>query len=641
MRSIYKYILPAVLIVSGVSCKKYLDVVPDNVGTIDYAFHNRNEAENYLFTCYSYTQRGDVTHDAAFVSSSEIVYPMNLKAEYFNKIGFNLVRGGQTSGSPIFNYWDGGNNGDNMFVPIRMCNTMLENIDKPIDLTDVEKTRWIAETKFLKAYYHYYLLRLYGPIPIIDKNFDINASPEEVMVKRQPIDSVVNFIVKLLDEAAPGLPPMIENQVKELGRVTKPSALALKAEVLMLAASPLFNGNPDYAGYKDKGKDGVSLFPEAYDAKKWQRAAVACKDAVDAAEAVGIRLYKDFSAPTVTLTDQSKQVLMLQNVVTEQWDKNPELIWCSNPTFGFQGESMPIMTAKSLLHLWSIPSTFAVPISTTDLFYTKNGVPINEDKTWDYNNRYELQDGDAANRAYIKEAYTTIKAHFNREPRFYADVAFDGGIWLGNAVMDLDKALFVQGRGVGSYSGGMKNDQTGNITGYWPKKLVNYLTTHNETGRKDVEFRIARIRMAGLYLWYAEALNEASNDQGARDMAITYLDKVRDRAGLQGVKASWTTYSSNPTKFATQDGLRKIIHQERRIELCFEAQSGWDLRRWKEMQEVLGKPMQGWSIDENQAVNYYRPRTVLIPDFRLKDYLWPIQDDNLIKNTNLVQTPYW
>ncbi|MES1160892.1 MAG: hypothetical protein ABUM51_09050 [Bacteroidota bacterium] len=39
------------------SCKKYLDVTPSNVGTIDYAFHNRNEAENYLFTCYSTLQK--------------------------------------------------------------------------------------------------------------------------------------------------------------------------------------------------------------------------------------------------------------------------------------------------------------------------------------------------------------------------------------------------------------------------------------------------------------------------------------------------------------------------------------------------------------------------------------------------------
>jgi hypothetical protein len=72
---------------------------------------------------------------------------------------------------------------------------MLENINEPADLSATEKARWIAEVKFLKAYYHYYLFRLYGPIPIVDVNLPVEASPAEVRVKRASVNDVVNYIV--------------------------------------------------------------------------------------------------------------------------------------------------------------------------------------------------------------------------------------------------------------------------------------------------------------------------------------------------------------------------------------------------------------------------------------------------------------
>lgn len=119
------------------------------------------------------------------------------------------------------------------------------------------------------------------------------------------------------------------------------------------------------------------------------------------------------------------------------------------------------------------------------------------------------------------------------------------------------------------------------------------------------------------------------------------MDKIRARAGLDGVVASWAAYSKNPSKPTTKEGLRAIIHQERRIELCFEGQSGWDLRRWKELQGVLSTPLTGWSIYEEQAINYYRARNVEIPVFNTRDYLWPLSNEAIVVNDNLVQNPYW
>lgn len=620
----------------GVSCSDYLDVTPDNVGTLEYAFRNRNEAENYLFSCYAYLQRGsDAVTDPGFTLSSEIIYPNNLSQHPIKEAGFNLIRGTQTAETPGLNSWDGDGDTYSLFRSIRICNTMLESIDQPIDLNAAEKARWIAEVKFLKAYYHYALARKYGPVPIADMNVPISAEINEVRAKRMPLDSVFNYVVRLLDEAAPDLPVSIINQAQELGRVTRLIALSFKAEVLATAASPLFNGNPDYAGFK--GEDGVSLFPETYDASKWARAATACREAIQACEAQGLKLYTFIPTANVSnLPEQLRQVLTIQNAVTERWDLNAELIWALNPEFSYQGYATPRMTADAAVNIFSNPSTFAVPISTTDLFYTKNGVPIQEDKTWDYAKRFDLRTGDADNRYYIRTGYQTIQGHFGREPRFYANLAFDGGVWFGNGLINPENLYYVQARGISGLAG-PKDRNTINITGYWPKKLAHYLSIYDKTFQ-PVHFRLPVIRLAGLYLLYAEALNELD---GPGDEAYTYLNAVRLRAGLPTVEAAWSTYSSSPNKYKTQEGLRQIIHQERRIELCFEAQSGWDLRRWKELQQVLSRPMQGWSIYETEPTRYYRPTTVLVPIFGLRDYLWPLSTKALVVNPNLVQNPYW
>src|SRR5690606_17559227 len=99
------------------------------------------------------------------------------------------------------------------------------------------------------------------------------ATPEEVQVYRDPVDDVVNYIANLIDDAVLTLPTRIIDEVNEMGRITKPIALALKARVLITAASPLFNGNSDYANFVDKR--GVHLFNSTYDPQKWETAAQA------------------------------------------------------------------------------------------------------------------------------------------------------------------------------------------------------------------------------------------------------------------------------------------------------------------------------------------------------------------------------
>jgi len=107
------------------------------------------------------------------------------------------------------------------------------------------------------------------------------------------------------------------------------------------------------------------------------------------------------------------------------------------------------------------------------------------------------------------------------------------------------------------------------------------------------------------------------------------------------VVESWTAHSRNPNKYTTAEGLQEIIRRERGIELALEGERFWDLRRWKAAPEELNQPISGWDVDQVTAEAYYRERVLYNQTFALKDYFWPIRENDLIVNKNLVQNPGW
>ncbi len=632
----------AVLLLSTTACNKYLDIVPDNVATIDNAFTMRIEAEKFLFTCYSFLPKdGDVFYNVGMMSGDELWVPTQ---EWdFVSYGWRLARGGQNAANPYLNSWNGVYQGGGpsdrfgLWKAIRNCNIFLENVkdeSKVRDLRLDERTRWIAEVTFLKAYYHYYLLRMYGPIPLVDKNIDISASEEEVRVKRMPVEDCFAYVNKLLDEAIPNLPNVILDRTNELGRITRPIALAIKAKSLLLAASPLFNGNSDFADFKDH--DGVALFPATYDASKWQTAAEACKAAIDAAELAGFKLYQ-FPGSTFQLSDTTNLQLTLRNAMTERW--NSEHVWANpNSRADFiQRVSMPKLATGGASG--DARMQLAAPLKIVEMFYSSNGVPINEDKMIDFSDKYTLKTALSKDRFYIKQGYETARLNFDREPRFYAFLGFDGGVWYKyDSPSNSDENTWVV-EGKYTQMAGATHVGYYNETGYYIKKLVDWNMANTTNGVSYRDYPWPEIRLPDLYLMYAEALNES---QGPIGDVLIYVDKIRARAGLEGVAASWSKYSNNPGKYTTKDGMREIIHQERGIELSFEGQRFWDLKRWKKAGEVLNQAITGWSVFQDKTADYYRVRTIFTQNFvSPRDYFWPIRTYDLTVNPSLVQNPGW
>ncbi|MCH5597571.1 RagB/SusD family nutrient uptake outer membrane protein [Niabella ginsengisoli] len=621
------------LTIVSASCKKFLDIIPDNIATIENAFALRKEAEKYLFTCYSYLPAsGNVGNNPGLSAGDELhlVYPLSTSN------GYEIARGNQNVTDPYLNYWEGRLGGKDLYGGIRDCNIFLENVGRVPDLSIEERNRWIAEVKFLKAYYHFYLLRMYGPIPIIKENLPVDGDPQLAKVYRDPVDTCFNYIVQLIDEAKNDLPLIISDPVNELGRITQPIAYTLKARVLVTAASPLFNGNTDYTNLKDNR--GTVLFNTTFDPVKWKTAETACKEAVDICHSIDMKLYE--FEPTRNeegFSDTTKLQLNIRNSVNARW--NSEIIWgnTNSTTTTLQQQSIPRgLDPARRDDNTQTSGRYGIPLKLVELFYSQNGVPINEDKTWNYNNRYNLRAGTSSEKFYISNNYVTSAINFDREPRFYASLAFDGGVWLGQGKPE-SSPLVLQSKYGQSAAGVFANIIS--VTGYYPKKYVHYEDVISASNVLSIQnYPWPEMRLSDLYLLYAEAINE---NQGPVEEALTYLNLIRERAGIPSVQEAWSQHSTNPSAYTTKIGLRDIIHRERTIELALEGSRYWDLKRWKTAITELNKPITGWTLPQSSAQGYYQIQNVFIQRFTNKDYFWPIRSSAIEINRNLVQNLGW
>jgi hypothetical protein len=646
-----KYIY-SLLILLSVGCSDYLDVIPDNLATIEILFNNRTTAERFMSTCYSYIpEHANVISNFSLVAGDDIWYYTEKDFYVNNEISFRLAKGLQNVNDPYCNYWEGRQGGTNIYIAIRDCNIFLENIKSIPGINVIEKARWIAEVKTLKAYYHFWLLQMYGPIPIIDTNVPVSANTEATLVYRSSVDDVVKYIVSLIDDVvkSKGLPDSIQFVDTETGRITMPVAKAIKAKVLMLAASPLFNGNPDYSSFV--GKDGGNLVNSVYDPLKWVAAKDACKDAIETANASGHKLYEFNKILPIAISPEIKTELTQRATLTDKI-LNPELIWGvgNGWTLDLQCWSQPRWTGDHVANFNWTKQSHAPTLNMVEDYYTSKGLPIDEDKTWDYANRFNLVETktgtplQVSHKYYIQKDFTTVNFHTYREPRFYAYVGFDGGKWLSGETTNIENIPFLSAkRGQTAGFTGFGSELYSS-TGYFSKKLVNYenvITTNGfNVERKTYTFPI--IRLSDLYLMYSEALNEVKDAPDAE--VYEYIQKVRTKAGLDigsDLVTTWATYSTNPNKPKTKEGMRAIIRRERIIELSFEGQRYWDLRRWKLAEDYFNKPIRGWNIYGGDAKSYYNVINLFYRNYLAKDYLWPISQTEMLKNPNLVQSPGW
>ena len=657
MKKYINFIIISVALSAFTACNNYLDIVPEKTEDIMLLFEQRTSAYRALATCYYYLPPSDGVYSSEAMASDELT--VNLLQGGIP--GRDIMRGNQNINSPIMGYWNDSTwmvfrTQESMYRGVYACNTLIDNIDHVYDMDDEEKLQWKSEAIFLKAYYHFILFSKYGPIPIMDKIIPISAEVEEMRVHRSPVDDVVKYIVETIDEAMEGLTPRI-SVMQDFGRIDQVIAASIKARVLLYAASPLFNGNAEY--YQDfKDKDGKNYFNLEYDVRKWEAAATAADQAIRLALANDVKMYHFDTLQNRSMV-LSEDLRAMKNpkyakammadysyrfMFYEAW--NSETIWGdSYPTlkqgtiyYSLQAASMPMQPTGNNNGAWNwVSPTY----EAVEAYYSMNGLPITEDLTWPIATAFN--NGMPSNANGVDSIFVSRMAvprvHLAREPRFYSTIGFDGSyynIWGTKWTL---RCKFTE-------TNGRKTASTKDYsaTGYLLKKVCHQQSL-GDAYSKLIVYPWPVIRLAELYLTYAEAMNEA---YGPSQDVYDALNEVRRRAGIPDVEEVWSDPSIARTvdKHMTKSGLREIIRQERRIELAFEGQRSNDVRRWKEGEKYFNIPVKGWNVNDATPNGYYNnqrgPVEVMQRAFVTpRDYLYPIKYSELTKNSELVQNPGW
>ena len=640
-----------ILSVNMVSCN-YLDVMPLETVGYDDILKTQVDVLKYLYGCYGPMQGDEKVPPLQIYSlrfgSDECVAGPTVDVTFQRK-QWNLISGVTADDNNYKVPWD------NYYDAIGYCNLFIRDVNNANipDLSDVEKEQYLAEAKLLKAYYHYRAMMQFGPIPIMDEVPDRNTLPES-FPGRSHFDYCAEYVARLCNEAYPFLPDKYSNQ-QYYGRVTKAIAKMLVAKVRLLAASPLWNGEFPAASWTNENYEtpgyGKELVSHVYDPVKWEMARQACLDAIAEADAAKHELFDldgseelrkreidhlpqipgvDINTPEGE--EFAKRVVLMRYVpISGPTEGSTEFIWgMLNIAPNIDNVSLPhyILTDQKGLTQggwgWLSPSLY-----TMEHYYTKAGKLPEDDVEFSSESEWFTSAG--------LENPDIIKLFVNREPRFYANVGFDGDEYSPVIVNGSPLILRMRDSNENGYNLSLgTNNQS--LTGFVNKKMVhpNIRYTgidgnNNQSLGYDHVFPI--FRLAELYLMLAECDAHLGEH---KEEALLYLNKVRGRAGIPELEVD---------DVANFDELLKIVKEERFIEFYMEGLRLEDIVRYVEGDKYMNRnSYQGLNAmiknpsfeTFNQVVNIDQP---FAWDDRM--YLLPIPNSELYSNPQLVQAPFY
>lgn len=583
-----------------ISCSDdFLDQIPDEGLTFEDTFSKRNTVEQYLASIYDQIpseldQRYTSSNSGPWIGASdnaEYVWSFHL-GNYFNIGDWNPTTG------HVSTLWS------NFYRAIRASSTFIQNIDQCTDCGADRTEQYIAEARVLRAFYYYNLMRSYGPVILLgEEPIPADADLAALGLERNSIEEVTNYIVSELDAAADeliGIPFQDENA----GRMSRPFALALKSKVLLFAASPLFNGNTNYTDFRNS--EGEELIPSNYDVTKWQRAAQAAKNFMEEFVPGTYRLYKEYNSDGTY-----NPYLSTRDVMTEDW--NPEIIY-ARPRGGIAYHYD--VTPYHLGHASEVRGAGGLSATQemVDSYFMANGRSIDDPASG-----YQEEGFSDFQAPYDYERRRTYNQWVNREPRFYVGITYNNSLWLNRNYGNIITTTWYGGN-----SGRQAGTNDYPPTGYIVRKNIPESGTYNRS--------IPMLRLAEVYLDYAEALNEY--DSGNPEI-LEYLNMIRERAGIP-------EYGSNGLAVpADQNAMREAIHRERRVELAYESVRYFDARRWLTAEEDFSGPLHGLDIDAREESEFYEVVVFENRVFDQRHYLWPIPQDEINSNPSLIQNPGW
>jgi hypothetical protein len=601
------YILLAACLLLNASCKKYLNTVPDDVLTIDDIFTSKANVDKYLANIYASVpdendQRFPNNTNSGVWEGASDEAKYNWDFVYTNDMNLSVWK--NTDGV-VETYWK------NYYQAIRNATDFMNRIDKSTapDITNDLKKEYKAEARGLRAYFYFLLLRMYGPVILLGDNLiAADASTESVRLPRTSFDTCINFVVTQLDSAYIDLPKSTTSN--QYGRMLQGVVKAYKEQALFLAASPLYNGNTDMAGLKNH--DGEQLINQTYDVNKWKLAADAAKAFLDEFSGT-YSLYTVANAdPTLAAYQACKDVMLV--------DWNSEWIFARSSSGSF------VRYDKTPKHVGS-PSdqsgagALGVTQTMVDAYFMANGRSIDDPQSGYASTGWSMYQSpsDATPKPTVQAAHRTFNQWVGREPRFYVGVTYDSCYWL---YQDPGSPDIITAYQYSGNSGRSQSTSDVSPTGYSVRK---------NCAANDGSRGALLLRLANIYLDYAEALNEY--DPTNPDI-LTYLNRIRTRAGVPEYG------SAGLSAPAGQADMRTAIRKERRVELAFENVRYFDTRRWKIAPQTDAGPFYGMNMYVS-GDDFYTKTLLETRIFQQRDYLFPIPNSEVLKDDLMVQNPGW
>ncbi|MEL6252814.1 MAG: RagB/SusD family nutrient uptake outer membrane protein [Bacteroidota bacterium] len=515
-----------------------------------------------------------------------------------------------------------------MYLAIRQANIAIQNLPIATFNDDELREQLLGESHFLRAYYYHQLLRFYGGVPIIDRPYELN---EDYSIARNTFQEVVEFIVSDLDMAA----QMLTGKNPEAGRANQIAAMALKARVLLYAASDLHDAATAQANSSTlAGYSNIELLAYVGGDRnaRWRAAQSAAKAVLDATTG-----YKyGLTAPVSAEEGKANYISIAMGGVSSVADAaaSAELLFQRTHTTLFVQENN-----------WPLGGIhFGVNNGPNGYNNWGGNTPIQQ-----LVDDYEMMDGSSFD---WNDPTHAADPYANRDPRFYATVMYDGANWKPRpaAVAGLDPNDQIQTGAYDDGNGGFINgidtrespieNWNGSRTHYYVRKFIDPDPGLPDSRSAGQVVPWPFIRYTEAALIYAEASIALGEEAEARD----WLNQIRFRVGMPEIAD------------AGADLLARLIN-ERRVELAYEEHRYFDGRRWM-MGEMLHRGIKAIDIDATLKpgatphVPYRHDKDVYDYTYTVVDntenenrvwndkmYFRPITRDEINRNSQLIQNP--
>lgn len=567
-------------------CDDLFEPAIENFQGVEHMYEDAEYARGILHNVYSlipgYYDNSEYGTDDAVTNQPSNVY-------------LQMATGAWTSTS-----YNPQNQWTNSFGAIQYINLFLKNADgvkwsDDAELNKLFAQRLIGEAYALRGMFYYYLLRAHAGfgangellgVPILTEYQTVESDFNQ---PRASFQACVAQIYSDLTEAERRLP----YEYEDVSGTVPADFQSLTTDVgkyntvMGAKARQLFNGIIARAFRTRTAILAASpAFQDASNAATWADAANAAaavldyKGGVSGLAADGVEYY----SPTIV------------NSLLDGANPN-EILWRGNKSSSEDTQESQNFPPSLYGTGYMNPSQNLV-----DAFPMTNGYPISDAAAgYDANNPYA-----------------------GRDPRLGKYILYNG-----STITEKTVTININ---TGSQDGVNVTENRSTRTGYYMRKRLRMDVNCNPASSSKQPHYTPRIRYTEMYLDYAEAANEVWGPKSANGRAYSSYDvikAIRKRAGVGGADDAYLEACA-----ASQDKMRELIRNERRLELCFEGFRFWDLRRWK---ADLGETVYGISWDGNSY------QKITVEERSYEDYMYccPVPNSEILKYSNLIQNRGW